>query len=401
MIRIAHLSVGEGGASQAAQLLNQGLSMRGINSTMLPTNMVDTSYLSRIKSKKTTMLNMVDAKSQYEFLSSKSTERILNLEKLKSNYHLLHIHNWYNLLSPRQLSTLSRLMPVVITAHDERIITGGCHTTLGCTKYFEGCFECPASRFLKKSVQASFKETNSINYERLGIITPSTWLRDKIENKLLRNNTISDYLVNIPNLIDSVFFNNYKGHDDKRSSENFNIIFVAANTRTKIKNLKVLLEAHHLLRQKSPLYRKKVKLHLVGARGEDYKDISVIPHGFLNKVELQELLIRMDLCCVPSIADNFPSVIAESQLSNVYVLGSNVGGIPEMLSNGSMGDLVNPTTQAIADSIEKIFVESGYKALNPLNEIRIKANKKYNSQEIITKHSMFYANVINNWKSQE
>jgi glycosyltransferase involved in cell wall biosynthesis len=401
MIRIAHLSVGEGGASQAAQLLNQSLSECGINSSMLPTNMVDTSYLSRIKSKKTTMLNMVDAKSEYEFLSSKSTERILNLEKIKNTYHLLHIHNWYNLLSPRQLSTLSRLMPVVITAHDERIMTGGCHTTLGCTKYFDGCFECPASRFLKKSVQASFKDTNNIDYERLGVITPSMWLREKFESKLLRNNTISDYLVNIPNLIDPVFFKNYKVQDDKRSSDNFNIIFVAANNRTKIKNLKVLVEAHHLLRQKSPLYRKKAKLHLVGARGEDYKDVSVIPHGFLNKVELQELMIRMDLCCVPSLADNFPSVIAESQLSNVYVLGSNVGGIPEMLSNGSMGDLVNPTTQAITDSIEKFFIESKFETLNPLNEIRIKANQKYDSQEIITKHSMFYVKVINSWKYQE
>ena len=400
MIRIAHLSIGEGGASQAAQLLNQSLSRHRINSSMLPTNMVDNSYFARIKSKKTTMLNMLDAKFEYEFLSSKSNERILNLEKIKNSYHLLHIHNWYNLLSPKQLSTLSALMPVVITAHDERILTGGCHTTLGCREYLNGCFECPASKFLKKSVQASSKETNNLNYASLGIITPSLWLKEKIEEKLFKNNTNFKYTVNIPNLIDPVFFSNPNEQDNKRTSDNFDIIFVAANTRTKIKNLKVLLEAHNLLRKKSQLYREKARLHLVGARGEDYKDVSVVLHGFLSKAELQKLFRKMNLCCVPSLADNFPSVIAESQLSNVYVLGSNVGGIPEMLSNGSMGDLVNPTVQSIAFSIEKHFTQRNFESQHSLNSIRIKASQKYNSNEIVTNHVLFYTKVIDGWKSQ-
>jgi glycosyltransferase involved in cell wall biosynthesis len=401
MMRVAHLSVGAGGASQAAQLLNLSLSEHGVASSILPDSVIDNSYFAKIRSKKTTMLNMIDAKSDYEFLSSKSTGRILNFEYIKDTYSLLHIHNWYNLLSPAQLSEICKIMPVVITTHDERLLTGGCHTTLGCSKYLNGCSKCPASRFLTKSVQRSLKESNNLDFERIGIISPSLWLRKRMEEKLQNISVDSKNLVNIPNLIDPVFFNHPSGQNQNGDKENYNILFVSANNRTRIKNLKTLIEAHRLLRQKSASYRNRAQLHLVGANGEDYEDISVTPHGFLSKVELQELMRKMNLCCVPSLADNFPSVIAESQLSNVHVLGSNVGGIPEMLGYGSMGDVIEPTIQTIVGSIERKFIESDFESLNQLNEIRIKANRRYNSQEIVKNHVYLYSNVISGWKNQE
>jgi len=400
MMRIAHLKVGAGGASQTAELLNHSLYENGIDSSILPNVFINNSYLAKVKSKKTTLLNMLDAKSHYEFLSSKSTDRILNIHKIKETYSLLHIHNWYNLLSPSQLSKISRIMPVVITAHDERLLTGGCHTTLGCSEYLNGCSKCPASKFLNRSIQKSLQETNNLNYEKIGIVTPSVWLREKIQRKLQHIDVNQYKLASIPNLIDPIFFNfaNKKGiHTDR---EKFNILFVAANTQTKIKNLKTLVEAHQILRRKSPSYRTHAQLHLVGAGGIDYKNTAVISHGFLSKPELQQLMGEIDLCCIPSIADNFPSVVAESQLSSVYVLGSNVGGIPEMLDMGSMGDLFTPTVEELVDSIEIRFMKRKIDSFDLIKDIRNKATEKYDRDEIVRNHLSLYSRVINEWAPQ-
>ena len=57
---------------------------------------------------------------------------------------IVHIHNWYNLLSISDLRNLGQRYPLVFTLHDERLLTGGCHMTLGCNRFLTGCRECPA-----------------------------------------------------------------------------------------------------------------------------------------------------------------------------------------------------------------------------------------------------------------
>jgi glycosyltransferase involved in cell wall biosynthesis len=80
---------------------------------------------------------------------------------------------------------------------------------------------------------------------------------------------------------------------------------------------------------------------------------------------------RLDVLVVPSIEDNSPNVIGEALMSGVKVIGSEVGGIAEIMKESNMSsfnpenprDLVNILESfdfnysriAIAQNAKKIF----------------------------------------------
>lgn len=53
-------------------------------------------------------------------------------------------------------------------------------------------------------------------------------------------------------------------------------------------------------------------------------------------------LKAFDLFILPSHKEGFPYVLLEAQNAGLYVLASNVGGIPEMIEDGTTGSLFNP-----------------------------------------------------------
>ena len=59
----------------------------------------------------------------------------------------------------------------------------------------------------------------------------------------------------------------------------------------------------------------------------------------------------MDILVVPSRQDNSPNVIGEALMNGVPVIGSNVGGIPELLHPFEMETLDTTDPQLLASSI--------------------------------------------------
>jgi glycosyltransferase involved in cell wall biosynthesis len=128
---------------------------------------------------------------------------------------------------------------------------------------------------------------------------------------------------------------------NKKIDRNY-INFGFIGTLAPNKGVEVLLKAYHKI--KKPNYR----LFVAGSGKEDYeeylkskyKDDSII---FMGRVDPKDFFKKVDVTIVPSIwYENFPGVIIESFAFGVPVIGSNIGGIPEMIIEGVNGMLFNP-----------------------------------------------------------
>ena len=68
-----------------------------------------------------------------------------------------------------------------------------------------------------------------------------------------------------------------------------------------------------------------------------------------------EQLPQLDVLVQPSRADNLPLSILEAMAAGLPVVGSRVGGIPELIVDGVTGFVVEPESpRALADALERL-----------------------------------------------
>jgi len=88
--------------------------------------------------------------------------------------------------------------------------------------------------------------------------------------------------------------------------------------------------------------------------GEYNKDI--IYAGALNKEELKLIYGQSKVCVFPSLWENYPTVVLEAMAAGAAVSASNVGGIPELITQGVTGLLFNPLKPGqIASAVNKLL----------------------------------------------
>jgi glycosyltransferase involved in cell wall biosynthesis len=76
-------------------------------------------------------------------------------------------------------------------------------------------------------------------------------------------------------------------------------------------------------------------------------------HGFV--ADVRERLPELDVLVQPSRADNLPLSILEAMAAGLPVVGTRVGGIPELVVDGETGFVVEPDSpRALADALEQL-----------------------------------------------
>ena len=141
----------------------------------------------------------------------------------------------------------------------------------------------------------------------------------------------------------------------ERASEGHDVLVagVAANLEY-WKGIDVLLEAALLV--EAPL---RLEIYGDGSlrdrleRQAQESGVDARFHGFV--AELRERLPELDVLVQPSRADNLPLSILEAMASGVSVVGTRVGGIPELVVDGETGFVVEPESpRALADALEQL-----------------------------------------------
>lgn len=289
---------------------------------------------------------------------------------------IIHIHNFKG-FSGAAFSAAKKLdVPVVFTVHDYSVYCVRANLLKGdgsiCTEPRIPC------RF--------YKEVNSFFIDKIPdfVISPSKFLIDKLKSQgFFRDSEIAV----IPNPVEK---------DPEIIEKDYitiDILYVGALSGHKGTDI--------LIRAFRELGDDNMRLHIVGRGPDEDKlkalrgdDERIIFHGFLEGEELSEMYAKANVTVVPSIGyENSPMVIYESFTHSTPVIGSNIGGIPEIVSEGYNGFLFEPGNKDELKSILKRLVEDP-SILKELEKNAYESAKKYTLKEHIDKLERIYNNLL-------
>lgn len=147
------------------------------------------------------------------------------------------------------------------------------------------------------------------------------------------------------------------------------------------KGVAQLLDAFSIVRQKHP----EVKLVVAGTLSNICKerlDVNGVEYvGFLSQNDIMELYLKVFCVVVPSLwLENYPNTVLEAMACRTLVIGSNRGGIPEMIRDRKL--VFDPLD--IKDFVSKIeyvynMPQADYVSIIERNYQFIKANNSIES----------------------
>lgn len=117
--------------------------------------------------------------------------------------------------------------------------------------------------------------------------------------------------------------------------------------------------------------------------------------GPLPKETVVKLMSKSALVVLPTYNDNSPYTILEAMACGIPVVASNVGGIPEIITNGYDGILVNPgSPEALADAIIDLLQDK--KLYNQISKREKETiTKKFSWETNMPKYLKAYSDAIN------
>ncbi|WP_204103821.1 MULTISPECIES: glycosyltransferase [Spirulina sp. CCY15215] len=260
-------------------------------------------------------------------------------------------------------SKIPTLTPIIWRLSDENPLTGGCHVDNFCDRFTQSCGMCPQlnstqENDLSRQIWESKKKAiKNVARDRLHFVAPSQWMTQKLKQSSL----FRDYPVTtIPTGIDT---DNFAPRDRLFAREVLGlpknakvVLFVADYLANPIKNFNLLREALSNLSRLPNLYLLSL------GRGNSSLPVS-IPHLHLGFIENERLLSLVysaaDLFVISSKQDNFPNVVLESLACGTPVVGTNVGGIPDLVRPNLTGSLVSPeNSQELSRAIASLLKDS-------------------------------------------
>ena len=149
-----------------------------------------------------------------------------------------------------------------------------------------------------------------------------------------------------------------KSTEKKEQKTKTNILFVGR--LIEVKGVKYLIDAVKLLDSD------KFELHIAGDGPEREKlekpaSPNIFFHGYQTGKNLEELYKKADIFVLPSIVDDagytegLGTVLLEAANFSVPLIGTNVGGIPDIIINGKTGILVPQKDHlALRDAVKKL-----------------------------------------------
>ena len=290
--------------------------------------------------------------------------------------NLVHRQITFSILDAPYLREHS--VPVVYTAHDYIPVCPNCTMLDGrgevCDDCLSGCFSaCVKKRCVKGSRAKSWLAAHEAKflhqkgyYEKIDrIIAPSEFMR----NKLIEGGFPEHQVVHLQNFAKDEILGWARNTDDKTDWEHPYVLFFGR--LSKEKGVDVLVDAFERAMPQMP---DNVKLVIAGDGPErealekkSSERVQIV--GFKQGDELEKLVSGAIFACCPSVCrENMPYSIVEALAEGTPVVGSRIGGIPEVVIEGETGWLAEPgDADSLAMSIEKatLFVQdcAAYHAL--------------------------------------
>ena len=257
-------------------------------------------------------------------------------------FELVHFHDLYMAISPRSLAASARRKPVIVTAHDCSMFTGGCLYPMGCRRFTRNCGECPSRAEIGRF---DFTRSNLNQMRRLSVsanvhyVFPSEWIRSEAASSLV----FKGQAVHIANGFDP---RAYKFQDRNQARVQLGLPrdrkIVVVSSSALADHRKGMLFAIQALvanRDLNPF------VLLIGKSSPDLErsleGLDFLAAGFVeDRTRMGLLYAAADVLLFSSLADNLPITIQEALAAATPVLAFAVGGVPELVRHGETGWLV-------------------------------------------------------------
>jgi glycosyltransferase involved in cell wall biosynthesis len=331
---IIHLSTGHlGGAGLAARRLNQALNYSGVKSTFaalarkdfipleheisIPRNLFS-KYLSGVLAY---LQSKLSTKIFFSLISLNSLNRNILLKNTTSQNTILHIHNWFNLVNIRSILKLQRQgFHIVITLHDQRIMTGGCHYPIECRNFEQSCSNCPLLPVGLKKIPSLILKLAGILFvkfsPKITFIAPSNWiLREAGKSRLLRNSSVV-FIPNSLGTLENDLSSTYLLHQKASGSERTKIGIASMDSKSYVKGGDVTAQISELLKTRN--------------LGFEFIYMNDFEQNSFGKTKFWQ---SIDYLLVVSRAENSPNVIHEAKQLGIPIIASKIGGITELLDS--------------------------------------------------------------------
>ncbi len=242
---------------------------------------------------------------------------------------------------------------------------------------------------------ATFFEAVRFSIEQSdGVTAVSNYLTERTKKEFSIQNNIKT----LYNFVDTNrFTGEIKNCDAKPFKPNNEKLILHASNFRKVKRLPDIIRAFAKVHAKVPS-----RLLLVGegperqASQELAKELGVIEDVLYLGTQdyIENLLGCADLFLLPSSEESFGLAALEAMSCETPVVGSNVGGIPEVVDHGINGYLHDVgDIDAMADSIIGLLSDD-VKLLKFKREARAKAVDVFDTQKIIPQYEAYYQEII-------
>lgn len=276
---------------------------------------------------------------------------------------VVHLNNFTYQLTPSIILEIRKYeketenkVRVIFTAHDSQLVCPN-HlmqnpiTGKPCTKCLGGhyincirgkCIHGSTAKSLIGALEAWYWKRRKTYKEIDAIISPSKFLSEKLQT----NQVLKDKIHVLHNFVD-------KANGDVKNQKEDYILFFGRYSHEKgigtlLKVVDELPEMQFVFAGNGPLV------------DEVNKRKNIINKGFLSGSELQQTIASAKLTVIPSECfENCPFTVMESQMYGTPVLGTNLGGIPELIQVGRTGELFeNGKVSELKRKIVEVYSKS-------------------------------------------
>ena len=409
-MKLIHLNTfSSGGAFNAVDRLNKSLSIEGLNSSVITQDELEPYFNSKILNNAVISFYWRVVRKYYSF-RYKPFAPFFPFFIFKSFYlsqilsqipSIINLH-WVNDFIDYKyfFTNLAGKIPIVWTLHDKNIFLGGFHHELESDIFSEkfannkplgdiGRNDIDNKIFLYKK-----RIFDSVNNTNLCFISPSKSLKERAKQSHLSKFKIE----HIPNSIDTQIF---IPNDRCESRNQLNLpihtkilLFCSHKLDNKWKGLDILIKALEKL-PTSYLCILIGQKGIIDCKQKNIKFISLTN----SEEELTLYYSASDLLINPTLEDNLPNTVLESIACGTPVIGSNVGGIPDMVRNGLTGFLFETgNSEDLARKIELYFSLSEEKRNEMSKNCREIAVKEYSLEVQAKAYIKLYEEILKNWK---
>lgn len=330
----------------------------------------------------------------FKILYSREARKALRpvLEDFKPD--VVHLNNINFQLTPSvidEVKSFDKSIKIVYTAHDAqwvcpnhlmRIPSTGerCLRCIdgaygNCTKY--KCIHDSKLRSLLGQIEANIYKHRHTYKQVDTIISPSKFLADVLShNEDLKGRIVTLHnFVELPELSASAASDSPKLTTNDNEKRDYVLYFGRYDVE---KGIRIILAAARNLPEVDFIF---------AGKGDFEKEIEELPNiknvGFQDKEGITKLIRNARFSVFPSIwYENCPFSVIESIVNGTPVVGSNLGGVPELIDDGYTGLLFEPeNVSQLTDMIFKLWNEDKLVSKMHDNCIKAAASNRFDTLE--------------------